>query len=129
MKTIEFDRKVSDVPSLYFDLIKAEFEVSSIAVHEQSTLIYLEDEEDKDPLPIAAQWANGDEKAPSRSTMLERQEIYRKFQDEKPLRMENLRARMSRDGARVSVMDRDPEMLALSSAPKESWFSKLRKLW
>lgn len=140
MKTVKLDQEVTDVSSLYFDLIQAEFEVLSVGVHQQTTLINLEDEEEKDPIPMAERWVGVPAKAMSVSSLLERKAAHKKWESEKPFRMENLKARY-RVSQEVSAMrgrhpveamamaDASPEVLALGSVPRESWIKKLLKFW
>lgn len=149
MRTVKLDREVTDVNGYFFELVKAGFEVLSISIYEKRTFVNLEDEEDKDPLPFAETFIGAESRTISRSAMEERREIYHKYLEEKPFRMENLRARyrvsqevqaMAR-GERPSqesaagvaptllLEEQRPEVLALPPASKESWVKKLFKLW
>lgn len=140
MRVVKHDRVVKDVSGLFFDLVQAEFEVMSVSVHDKCTFIHLEDEEEKDPLPFAEDWHAKPEAFPSIAVMQERKRVYDKFKKEKPLRMQNLKARyrvsqelkaMKGAGEPVSVseMDLTPEVLALPQAARESWIKKLIKFW
>jgi len=139
MKTTTLDVEINDTSGLFMDLIKAEFEVIGISKHNGSTMIRLEDEEDKDPLPIAELWIDK-EIAISKSLMLGRKEIYDKYVSEKPARLAALRARI---GAESEVQYNVPyEELSDSSAqaqaqvltlepkkPKKNWLKTLKELF
>lgn len=112
MRTVKFDREVGDVSGLFFELIEGGFELLSISVHERCTYINLEDEEDKDPLVMVEAFVAKPMKAPSRSMIDERRKVYQKFLDEKPLRMQNLRARF-----RVS---QEVQMIAREASGREA---------
>lgn len=145
MRTVKLGKEVADVGGFFFELVKAGFEVLSISVQENVTHVNLEDEEDKDPLPLAEAFLEAPPRPPSRSVMEERREIYRKYLEEKPFRMENLRARYrvsqevraiareasAREGAieaPVALLEEQrPEVLALPPASNEGWLKKLLK--
>lgn len=147
MKTVKLEKEVQDASSLYFDLIERGFELLSVSVHERCTFAHLEDEEEKDPTPYMESFVGVPLEAPSKSTTEKRREIYRKFREGKPLRMENLRARfqVSREMKAigpsalstptptqelVSVLEENQiEVLALPGPAREGLWSKLRKLW
>lgn len=145
MRTVKFGKEVGDVSGLFYELIQRGYELLSISVHERCTYINLEDEEDKDPFVVAEDFLSKPAKSPSRSAMEERRQVYQKFLDEKPFRMENLRARFrvsqevkaisreaqSREGyeAPVALLDEQrPEVLALPAAQKQGWIKKLLNL-
>lgn len=144
MRTVKLEMEVLDPSGLYFDLVDRGFELLSVSVHEQCTYVNLEDEEDKDPLPHMEAFVVQPLKPLSRSALEKRRETYRKFQDEKPLRMDSLRARFSvsreikeiRPEAAmpstevVAMMeDRPIEVLALPAPKRLGILSKLRSLW
>lgn len=146
MRTVKLEKEVIDPSGLYFDLVEHGFELLSVSVHERCTYVHLEDEEDKDPIPHMEEFAGQPLKPTSRSVLEKRREIYRKFQDEKPIRMESLRARfqVSRDiksirpeatalstsSELVSVLeDRPVEVLALPAPAKPGFLKKLRSLF
>lgn len=57
MKTLEIKGVVvEDAPSLWHDLLKQDFDVESVGVSQDATFVYLADDEEKDPRPVAAQW-------------------------------------------------------------------------
>lgn len=58
MRTIELPGlKVDDAPSLWHDLLKKDFDVESVGVGQDKTFVYLADDEEKDPRPVAEGWA------------------------------------------------------------------------
>lgn len=58
MKTLEIKGVVvEDAPSLWHDLLKQDFDVESVGVSPDATFVYLGDDEEKDPRPVAEQWA------------------------------------------------------------------------
>lgn len=58
MKTLELKGVVvEDVPSLWHDLLKQDFDVESVGVSPDATFVYVADDEEKDPRPVAQQWA------------------------------------------------------------------------
>jgi hypothetical protein len=142
MKTVTVELEVADISALYFDLVKAEFEVLSVWVHERKTGVNLEDEEEKDPTQFVEAAAKKPYVHPSRSEIEERRKIYEKFEAEKPMRMELLRARMPAAAADRTVpgspalmpVDEQPiQVLTLERPRGEGWMSKmsrkLKELW
>jgi hypothetical protein len=132
MRTVKLDREVEDASGLFFDLIKAGFEVASVSVERNETSIHLEDEEEKDPAHVAELWAGKAETAPSMSVIQERRRIYEDFLSGKEERRSALRARKESSGAapsQIGYQDADPEVLTLSPAQKMGWIKKLFKLW
>ncbi len=111
MRTVKLGREVGDISGLFFELIQGGFELLSISVHSNYTYINMEDEEDKDPVVVALAFLEKPTKMPSRSTVEERRQVYQKFLDDKPLRMQNLKARY-----RVS---QEVEAIAREVASKE----------
>jgi len=64
MKTLEIKGVVvEDAPSLWHDLLKQDFDVESVGVSQDATFVYMADDEEKDPRPVAEQWVG---KKPSR---------------------------------------------------------------
>src|SRR5260221_13960240 len=94
MRIVKIDAEVPDSSGLFFDLIKAGYEVASVSLEKGSTLIHLENDEDKDPLPVADLWIGKDLVKPSKAVLEERRKIYGKHIDEKESRMAALRARI-----------------------------------
>lgn len=146
MRKVKLEKEVEDISGLYFELVERGFELVSVSVHERCTYVNVEDEEDKDPLPFMESFAGQPFKAPSRSITEKRREICRKFVEEKPLRMENLRARfrvsqevkairpdMSVPSSAAETMtaleDRPIEVLALPGPAKPGFLKKLRSLF
>lgn len=145
MKTAKLEKEVADPSGLYFDLVERGFELLSVSIHERCTYVHLEDEEDKDPVPHMEEFAANPPKAVSRSVIEKRRELYRKFRDEKPGRMQSLRARfqvsqevrairpeagLSAPSELVSVLeDRPIEVLALPAPKRISILKRLRSLW
>jgi hypothetical protein len=115
MRTVKLEKDVADVSGLFFELIQGGFELLSISSHQSCTYINLEDEEDKDPLVIAYAFLERPVKAPSNSVIEERRAAYQKFLDEKPLRMQNLKARF-RVSQEVQAIAREA---ASKDAPQE----------
>jgi hypothetical protein len=56
MKTITAPRGVDDLYGLHFDLRKAGFSVVNVAADQRGTYVYLDDGEEKDPVPVVEQW-------------------------------------------------------------------------
>ncbi len=57
MKTIELPGvRIEDFSGLYIELLKKKFDVASVGGDKEGTFIYLHDDEDKDPGPIAEAW-------------------------------------------------------------------------
>jgi len=57
MKTIELAGvKIDDVGSLWYDLLKKGFDVESVGSSAQSTILYMADDEEKNPQPIVENW-------------------------------------------------------------------------
>jgi hypothetical protein len=146
VKTVKLEKEVEDISGLYFDLITRGFELISVSVHERCTYVNVEDEEEKDPTMHMEAFVGAPFRTPSRSVLEKRREIGRKFLEEKPLRMENLRARF-RVGQEVKAIapaavapapvselvsvieDRPVEILALPAPAGNGLWKKLRKLW
>lgn len=147
MRTVKLEKEVADPSGLYFDLVGRDFELLSVSIHNGCTYVNLEDEEDKDPLPAMELFAEEPVKPISKSIIQKRREIYQKFQDEKPVRMQSLKARFQVgqemmairpeeansspvEPGLVSVLeDRPIEVLALPSAKKIGILKRLRSLW
>lgn len=57
MKTLEFPGvKIDDVGSAWYDLLKQGFDVHSVGASAESTIVYVDDSEDKNPQPILESW-------------------------------------------------------------------------
>ena len=94
MRTVKLEAQVPDSSGLFFDLVKAGFEVIGVSSDKGTTCIHLEGEEDKDPLPVADLWIGKADDRPSRSMREERRKLYEKHVAEKPTRMAALRSRI-----------------------------------
>jgi hypothetical protein len=130
MKIVKVDAEVPDKSGLFFDLVKAEFEVRNVSGERGVVYIVLEDEEDKDPLPIADLWVGKTLERTSLSITKERRNIYEKFVQGKPARIAALRTRLQVQPEPAYAYESDGvQVLAMEPAQKESWFTKLRKLW
>lgn len=55
-KIVTLPQRVEDLSGLLIDLKKASFAVKNVGADPYSTYVYLDPEEGKDPLPIAASW-------------------------------------------------------------------------
>lgn len=140
MKSVKLDRKVADTSGLFFDLIRGDFEVVSVAAEESATYVHLEDEEEKDPLPVVEMWADKAVAPPSKVVVVDRRKIYDKYVAEKPSRMEAIRARLAArleisvpafSDSEIQPASAEPpiQMLSIEPKPKEGWLKKLAKLW
>jgi len=56
MKTISTDAIIEDLYGLVEDLRKRSFGVLNVATDQRGTYVYLDDSEEKDPLPIVLEW-------------------------------------------------------------------------
>ena len=57
MKTIELEGvRVDDVGSLWYDLLKKGFDVESVGSSEKATILYMADDEEKNPQPVVESW-------------------------------------------------------------------------
>jgi hypothetical protein len=57
MKTVELPGlKVDDVGSIWYDLLKKDFDVEAVGVNSDATFVYMADDEEKDPRPIVESW-------------------------------------------------------------------------
>jgi hypothetical protein len=137
MKTATLDVEINDTSGLFMDLIKAEFEVVGISKHRGSTIICLEDEEDKDPLPIAELWIDK-EIAVSKSLMFSRKEIYEKYISDKPARMAAIKVRIGVENGSYSDVPYEElsdspiqaQVLTLEpKKPKKNWLKTLKELF
>ncbi len=138
MRTVKIDAEVPDSSGLFFDLIKAGYEVVSVSLEKGSTSIHLENDEDKDPSPIADLWIGRELVNPSKAIIDERRQIYGKHSDEKASRMAALRARIEAQNEVSSSIPYEPydgeegrpvQTLLLEKPKKESWLKGLLKLW
>lgn len=132
MKIVKIDAEIPDKSGLFFDLVKAEFEVRNVSGEKEITYIVLEDEEEKDPLPIADLWIGKAVENTSTSLMKERRKIHEKFVQGKAARIAALRIRTNypeNTYAYESGGEDGVQVLTMEPAQSESWFSKLRKLW
>ncbi len=131
MKTYTVPGEVHDIKGLFFDLMKADFEITRITQEKGMTVIHLEDEEGKSPLGVAELWIDRPYVPPVRKVMEERSEAYKRFLAERPARLQALRA----SARRIDETVRDgyePEERVLTldePAKRKGWFSKLRELW
>jgi hypothetical protein len=131
MKTYTVPGEVHDIKGLFFDLMKAEFEVTRITQEKGMTVIHLEDEEGKSPLGVAELWIDRPYVPPARKVLEERSEAYRAFLAERSARLQALRASARRIDETVrDGFDSEERVLTLDEpVKKEGWFSKLKKLW
>lgn len=131
MRIVKIDAEIPDKSGLFFDLVKAEFEIRNVSGEKEVTYIVLEDEEEKDPLPIADLWIGKGAENPSVSLMRERRKIHEKFVQGKSARLAALRVRVhpQSEPAYAYESDGGVQVLTMEPAQKESWFTKLRKLW
>lgn len=130
MRTVTLQEDVFDPHGLYFDLIRAEFEVESVAIEKGRTTIHLADEEEKDPLPVADLWVGREPVRLSRSALLERRDIQKNFIAQKPSRLAVLRTKFQAQPVDSYMEDAGGvQVLAMEPAQKDSWWNKLRKLW
>lgn len=136
MRIVKIDAEIPDSSGLFFDLIKAGYEVSSVSSEKGSTLIHLEDDEDKDPSPVADLWIGKDAEKPSKVLMEERREVYEKHVAEKASRIAALRARMEVQNEVSSFVpdesygdERPVQTLLLEKPKKGTWLKNLLKLW
>lgn len=57
MKTLEFPGvKIEDVGSAWYDLLKKGFDVESVGASAESTIVYVDDAEEKNPQPVLESW-------------------------------------------------------------------------
>lgn len=57
MKTLEFPGvKIDDVGSVWYDLLKKGFDVESVGANADATIVYVNDDEEKNPQPIIESW-------------------------------------------------------------------------
>jgi hypothetical protein len=57
MKTMSFPgADVKDLGGLYYELLKEHFAVENVGRGRDCTLVYLEDQEEKDPTPFVEEW-------------------------------------------------------------------------
>jgi hypothetical protein len=130
MRIVKLDREVADVSGLFFDLIKAEFEVESISVENNETLVHLADEEEKDPAHVAELWMGTQPVKVSPAVIQERRKLYEYYLASKEERRSSLRVRKESSAAAPSQIGyTDPVVLQLSPVEKTSWIKKLFKLW
>lgn len=138
MRTVKLEAQVPDSSGLFFDLVKAGFEVVGVSSEKGTTCIHLEGEEDKDPLPVADLWIGKTADRPSRSTREERRKLYEKHIAEKSSRMAALRSRiqaqnevsayspeLSLDG---QAADGPFQMMTLEAPKKKSLLKRLLEL-
>lgn len=130
MKIVKVSGEIPDKSGLYFDLVKAEFEVRNISTDRGAVYIHLDEEEDKDPLPIADLWIGKALEKPSISLVKERRSIHEKFEQGRPARLAGLRTRVQApEPAFAYDSNEGVQVLAMEPAPKEGWLKKIMKLW
>lgn len=101
MKTVELSGvRVADVGSLWHDLLKKDFDVETVGATGDSTFIYLADDEDKDPRPVAEDWIGKVPVTLNKSAVLERRKAIQQLLDKaKVCRAERSAARAAMEAA------------------------------
>jgi len=90
MKTLEFPGvKIDDVGSVWYDLLKKGFDVHSVGAGADSTIVYVDDSEDKNPQPILENWVGKPLPEMSRSSVEKRRkEIMQLLEDARKARVQ-----------------------------------------
>lgn len=101
MKTIELtDVVVKDSSGLHIELLRKDFDVTSIGVTENSTIVYVHDDEEKDPRELAEAWAKRPAPSLSRSEDESRRRAWTQLKEEaKKSRQLRVAARVAAEAA------------------------------
>lgn len=83
-KLVSVAAKVEDLWGLYVDLRKASFAVRNVAADEKGTHVYLDEGEEKDPLPIVESWAGKPAPPATREAADKRRKEFEELNAERP---------------------------------------------
>ncbi len=131
MKHVPVTGEISDLSGFYMDLLKAGFEVHGISQHGGSTVISLDDLEEKDPSSIAELWNGRPAETASRKELLERRKLQEDFEKGRPERLRVLRElRNPRPADEGFIQEfNNEQILLLEKTPeKDSWVSGVKKV-
>lgn len=105
MKTIELAGvKIDDVGSLWYDLLKKGFDVESVGSSAQSTVLYMADDEEKNPQPIVENWIGKTNEPMSRSAVEKRRkEIINLLDQARKARIERAAQREQEEAERRAM--------------------------
>lgn len=105
MKTVEMPGvRIEDVGSLWYDLLKNGFDVESVGSSSEATILYLADDEDKNPQSIVESWAGKAYEPMSRSAMQRRRkEIVELLDRVRKSRVERAAQRAQEDAERRAM--------------------------
>lgn len=95
-KSILVPLKVDDLYGLYMDLRKSEFRIRNVGSDARGTYVYLDPEEEKDPVPVVENWVG--KAAPKISPLVRDMRIreLKKLEEEEQKRLEE-RQKAERD--------------------------------
>ncbi len=131
MKYAPVTGEILDLSGFYVDLLKAGFEVHGISQHGGSTVVSLDDLEDKDPSTIAELWNGRPAEQVSRKELLERRKLQEDFEKGRPERLRVLRElRNPRPADEGFIQEfNNEQILLLEQAPaKDSWAAGIKKV-
>lgn len=131
MKHVPVTGDIQDMGGFYMDLIKAGFEVHGISQQGNSTVISLDDLEDKDPAPIAELWNGRPAEPVSRKELLERRQIQEDFEKGRPERIRTIRElRNPRPADEGFIQEFNNEQILMLEKPpeKDSWVKGVKKV-
>lgn len=105
MKTIQIPgAKVDDVGSLWYDLLRKGFDVESVGSSPEATILYMADDEEKNPQPIVESWAGKPLEAMSRSAVQRRRnEVLEMLDKARKARVERASQRAQEDAERRAL--------------------------
>jgi hypothetical protein len=118
MKTVELPGiKIEDVGSVWYDLLKKDFDVEAVGVNDQGTFVYVADDEEKDPIPVVSEWVG---KAPadmSRSAVEKMRKQIKELKEEARKKREERAAARKQEEDKVAVLISSEKVAASSNTP------------
>ena len=118
MKTVEMAGvRIDDVGSLWYDLLKKGFDVQSVGSSSEATILYMADDEEKNPQPVVESWIGKTNAPRSRSASeRRRKEIAELLERAQKSRVERAAQRAQEDAER-RAMGRPELQLSVTGQP------------